>query len=404
MTSEVYNRRILSSLMLAVAITSLTYTGCSQPIRRLGIIDELAISYRDQVWARRAYNLRFANCNRQFESHFENGFCAGYSDVCNGGDGFVPALPPDEYRGFEYQCAEGSNCIDAWFDGYPAGVAAAREERVGKYHEVRTSNMIDRAISQQKAPNKLPADVPVTKPNANLIPPTATAKRLGPLPKSVKATSVLPKMSERVFGTSQPVSVARNGASRLTPSTPRVAQSTLPLSAQNATRNAPPVPLQPVRKATETAPQPVRTPAPATGSSTKPSTSPQPSASSAPPIITAHRNRRVARPQAPLEPGTALIASSNSFTPPIIRRGKPQIETQAIPAVQSIQPVSHGTELPPTYRGQKMDTSARALLPPIIRGNKIDPSATVTEAETSAPLYYSSRTARQQSTSGSQTR
>ena len=103
MFSEVFTRRILGSLMLAVAITSLTHTGCNQPIRRLGILDELAITYRDQVWARRAYNLRFANCNRQYEDHFRNGFCAGYSDVSNGGDGFVPALPPDQYRGFEFQ-------------------------------------------------------------------------------------------------------------------------------------------------------------------------------------------------------------------------------------------------------------------------------------------------------------
>jgi len=160
MTSEVFTRRVLGSLMLAIAITSLSQTGCSQPIRRLGIIDELAITYRDQVWARRAYNLRFANWFRQFENHFHNGFCSGYSDVCNGGDGYVPALPPDEYRGFEYQCAEGSNCVDAWFDGYPAGVAAAREERAGQHHEVRMSSMINQAISQTNAPNKLPADVP----------------------------------------------------------------------------------------------------------------------------------------------------------------------------------------------------------------------------------------------------
>ena len=98
MSSEVSSRRLFAATMLlALAFTSLTQTGCTRPIRRLGIIDELAITYRDRVWAQRAFNLRFANCNREFADHFRNGFCAGYSDVCGGGDGFAPALPPDQY-------------------------------------------------------------------------------------------------------------------------------------------------------------------------------------------------------------------------------------------------------------------------------------------------------------------
>lgn len=174
MSSEVSTRRLFAAIMLlALGFTSLTQTGCSSPVRRLGIVDELAIAYRDRVWAQRAYNLRFANCNREYGDHFKNGFCEGYSDVCNGGDGYLPALPPEEYRGFEYQCAEGSKCVDSWFAGYPAGVAAAREEDAGSYHKMHVSRMIDQAIVQDKAPNTLPSDVPVTRPSASLIPPTA---------------------------------------------------------------------------------------------------------------------------------------------------------------------------------------------------------------------------------------
>ena len=178
MSSEVSSRRLFAATMLlALAFTSLTQTGCTRPIRRLGIIDELAITYRDRVWAQRAFNLRFANCNREFADHFRNGFCAGYSDVCGGGDGFAPALPPDQYRGYEFQCAEGSKCIESWFDGYPAGVAAAREEKAGSFHEVHISRMIDQAVTQSKAPNPLPSDVPVTKPSPTLLPPAQRAAK-----------------------------------------------------------------------------------------------------------------------------------------------------------------------------------------------------------------------------------
>ena len=183
MSSEVSTRRLIAATMLlALAFTSLIQTGCTRPIRRLGIVDELAIAYRDRVWAQRAFNLRFANCNREFADHFRNGFCAGYADVCGGGDGFLPALPPDEYRGYEYQCAEGSRCVDTWFEGYPEGVAAARQEKAGSYNEMHVSRMIDRAITQQNAPNILPSDVPVTRPSSKLIPPTREAvvsKRFG---------------------------------------------------------------------------------------------------------------------------------------------------------------------------------------------------------------------------------
>ena len=169
MSSEVSTRRLIAATMLlALAFTSLIQTGCTRPIRRLGILDELAIAYRDRVWAQRAYNLRFANCNREYSEHFKSGFCAGYADVTNGGDGYLPALPPEEYRGFEYQCAEGGRCVDTWFDGFPAGVAAAREEKAGSYHEMHISRLIDQAITQDKTSNLLPSDIPVARATSSL--------------------------------------------------------------------------------------------------------------------------------------------------------------------------------------------------------------------------------------------
>ena len=114
-----------ASLMVVQSI------GCAKTNTRLGFGEAIVIGYRDAVWAKRAYNLRYGNCDRPYEEHFQSGFCAGYTDMANGGDGYVPALPPQEYRGFEFQSADGAQCVNSWFEGYPEGVAAAKKEKVG---------------------------------------------------------------------------------------------------------------------------------------------------------------------------------------------------------------------------------------------------------------------------------
>ncbi len=152
-----------SLLTLFAAILVIPASGCASGFRipRLGFGDALLEKYRDNVWARRAFNLRFANCDIPYPQHFQNGFVAGYSETCNGGDGYVPPLPPDEYRGYEFQSADGAQCVKAWFDGYPAGVAAARKDRAGDFHDIYTSKMINSALAQDNAKHLLPDDVPV---------------------------------------------------------------------------------------------------------------------------------------------------------------------------------------------------------------------------------------------------
>ncbi len=132
----------------------------------------VALSWRDLVWSRRAYNLQYGNCEQPFGDDFEAGFRAGYEDVSNGGDGYVPALPPESYRGVQYQCEEGAQCVNRWFEGYPAGVAAARKSKVGSYNDVLISRMINSALAQEKAAHPLPQDVPIVGPGSkNLLPP-----------------------------------------------------------------------------------------------------------------------------------------------------------------------------------------------------------------------------------------
>ena len=157
--SSLFRGRCLLLLLMAILLAS--STGCMRNPALRSLLEEPIIDYRDMVWARRAYNLRYGNCDRAFTNHFRNGFVEGYCSVCEGGDGYVPALPPEEYWGYEYQSAEGSQCVNAWFEGYPLGAAAARKDNAGKYHDVYISKMINNAVTMENAANVLPEDVPV---------------------------------------------------------------------------------------------------------------------------------------------------------------------------------------------------------------------------------------------------
>jgi len=145
-------------VIMALAAMIVPLAGCNI-IRSFD--ETAALTYRDLVWSKRAYNLRYGNCDRPYSEHFKNGFCSGYEEVCGGGDGFTPALPPETYRGYEYQSSDGSKCVDAWFEGYPAGVAAARKDNSGSYHDVAISRMIEAAIKQEEKKPELSGEVPV---------------------------------------------------------------------------------------------------------------------------------------------------------------------------------------------------------------------------------------------------
>ena len=166
-------------IVLFAASMALPNSGCASNMRlgSLGFGDALLEGYRDRVWAKRAYNLRYNNCDRPYESHFQNGFVAGYCDTCNGGDGYVPALPPNEYRGFEFQSPDGAQCVQSWFEGFPAGVAAAKKDRAGEFHDIYTSRMINKAITQDKAKHILPNDVPVLTTNEFGVPQRTDAAK-----------------------------------------------------------------------------------------------------------------------------------------------------------------------------------------------------------------------------------
>ena len=185
-------RNALPLGLSALAAVSLAQAGCNSNVRSLtnDLNNNILIGYRDAVWSRRAYNLRYGNCDRPFSSHFRDGFCAGYMDISNGGDGYVPALPPPEYRGLEYQSAEGAKCVNTWFEGYPSGVAAAKQDKTGDYKDMFISKMINSAVTQDNAKHSLPSDVPIIKPRVGLDvsnESTGTGRQAPPAPEVTRA-------------------------------------------------------------------------------------------------------------------------------------------------------------------------------------------------------------------------
>jgi hypothetical protein len=165
-------RRAMLCFFLALIVP---LTGC---VSGGGYLDGHISNYRNHVWGNRAYNLRYGNCDRDYPEHFKRGFIDGYTDVCNGGDGYVPAVPPEDYWSHQYQSQEGANCVNTWFKSYPLGAKAAREDGAGAFQKVYISKMVRSAIVQDRADHVLPDDVPVVTPEKEV------AKKLpaGPSP------------------------------------------------------------------------------------------------------------------------------------------------------------------------------------------------------------------------------
>jgi hypothetical protein len=198
---------LATRLLFAVTAAAmfLPSAGC-QVIR--AIDESAALTYRDFVWARRAYNLRYGTCKRPYAEHFEAGFCAGYEDVCQGGDGYVPALPPDDYRSFEFQSTDGSKCVNAWFEGYPAGVAAAKQDKAGDYHDVMISRMVNDAVEQSKTQPKLAQDADAQKRSSTTaMPKQPQASNASNGPISISPINPMPSVVSPIQG-SEPFDVS----------------------------------------------------------------------------------------------------------------------------------------------------------------------------------------------------
>lgn len=170
--------RAVHCLLLAVTVLcSGMSAGCYTVQSGTGglVFDKLVMNYRDRVWAARAWNQQTGGAFAPIGDHYRQGFVDGYCGVCQGGDGYVPALPPDQYWSARYQSAEGASCVNDWFSGYPRGAAAAKKHGAGSYNDLYVSRMMDAAIKQQGTEVKLPSDVRVVRDGSGSNPPDSPA-------------------------------------------------------------------------------------------------------------------------------------------------------------------------------------------------------------------------------------
>lgn len=149
-----------AAALWAVAIASLLSSGCTSygggynsnwcdsfnHCSNECCTDQLFCGWRDYVWAKRAFYQRYPHCQRLHSAHFRRGFMAGYTAICAGEDEYTPAVPPEDYWGYKYQNAEGSQIVGAWFEGYPEGVKAATEDGAGMYRDIKVSAMLNAAM------------------------------------------------------------------------------------------------------------------------------------------------------------------------------------------------------------------------------------------------------------------
>lgn len=141
-TSRTRKRLLMATLgfLLYPSVGCTMATGLGSKLAHHDALDDFMVSYRNQAWAAKAWHCRkHKHCNHRFSSDLENGFRAGYQAVADGGNGCVPAVCPQAYWGWQYQTADGSARMNAWFEGYPLGVQAAEQDGIGHWSRVQTS-------------------------------------------------------------------------------------------------------------------------------------------------------------------------------------------------------------------------------------------------------------------------
>lgn len=123
---------VLLGLLLMGAFTP----GCVPWSRGLRTIDERVTDWRDFIWGKRAFFQRYG---REQAGPFMDGFLEGYHDMLQGADGCLPVVPPRRYWNWKYQSAGGQGAVSEWFNGYSAGVTAAKEDGLANLSRVPIS-------------------------------------------------------------------------------------------------------------------------------------------------------------------------------------------------------------------------------------------------------------------------
>ena len=120
---------MLQLRMLVVMQLGLICCGCGAGTL---LPNRCLMDMRDRVLAKGAWH----GCGSQYDGPhrgaFKDGFLDGYANVCGGGVGQPPVVPPKKYQSACYSSAEGDSKTIAWFNGFSAGaVAASADGREG---------------------------------------------------------------------------------------------------------------------------------------------------------------------------------------------------------------------------------------------------------------------------------
>ncbi|MDG2469242.1 MAG: hypothetical protein P8M80_08200 [Pirellulaceae bacterium] len=135
-------------LILVVASTTL-FSGCVPWAKGLRSVDQSVTDWRDFVWGKRAFFTRY---DRSHSKPFQDGFMEGYHDLLQGGDGCVPVVAPKRYWSWKYQSSGGQTSITDWFEGYRAGVTAAKEDGLANLSKIPIASnytLVNEEIIQQ---------------------------------------------------------------------------------------------------------------------------------------------------------------------------------------------------------------------------------------------------------------
>lgn len=141
------SKRRRRGLAFALSIVcSMGLCGCStsaslRSITSSGTWNDTVEMLRNRSFSAKAYYRRQHHySNFGYPRDFKAGFRAGYEAIADGKPGCPPAFPPKEYWSWEFQSAEGQARTRAWFEGYPYGVQAAREDGVNQWSSLVSSS------------------------------------------------------------------------------------------------------------------------------------------------------------------------------------------------------------------------------------------------------------------------
>ena len=152
-------RSVRFASLTAIATVTIGFSGCCFLGGSSGggfgsidtFMDKQVSCMRDRVWAKRAFHLRYGHCERAHADHFRDGFVAGYRNVCDGGTGECPAMPPERYWGFQYQNQEGADMQNAWFAGFDSGAGAANNDGSKSFRDVQISQEVEQLLLFEQA-------------------------------------------------------------------------------------------------------------------------------------------------------------------------------------------------------------------------------------------------------------